>query len=218
MDDKVNQLAENFFKQYPLRKYKKGQILIFSGDNPGQVFYLVSGQVKQYDVSYKGDEMVVNVYKPSTFFPMSMALNDSPNPFLFEAETDVELRQAPAQEVVKFVQDNPPVAIDLLKRLYRGLDGVLNRLTLLMKGSAVERLMYEVLLNCLRFGRERPNGNCVSQVSEQELAARSGLTRETVSREMSKLSNRGLLTFNNGELVVKNLTEFEETLKNLPED
>ena len=43
------------------------------------------------------------------------------------------------------LQANPDVVYDLLTRLYRGLDGLLGRMSQLMAGSAKSRLMYELL-------------------------------------------------------------------------
>ena len=49
--------VQKHFSQYRFRKYPKGQILIHSGDEPEHIYYLVSGKVRQYDVSYRGDEI-----------------------------------------------------------------------------------------------------------------------------------------------------------------
>lgn len=88
------------FSKYRLRKYAKGQVLILNGEDTDYIYNLVSGKVKEYDVSYRGDEIILNVFKPPAFFPMSLAINKVTNPYIYEAETDIEIRQAPADEVV----------------------------------------------------------------------------------------------------------------------
>lgn len=210
----INQI-DDFFKKYPLRKYHKGQILILAGTDTDSVFHLLKGRVKQYDVSYRGDEIVVNTFKPPAFFPMSLAINHSPNLYIYEAETDVELHQAPAIEVVAMLKSNPEVTFDLLSRIYRGMDGILERMARLMKSSASERLMYEILIDAKRFGQTQAGGQLVSRVREGELAARSGLSRETVSREMSKLIKSGLVSYTDGKLEILNPGRFEDQLNEL---
>lgn len=213
MNSVVATKIEEFFNQYRLRHYAKGQVLILNGDDPAHVFYLVNGRVKQYDVSYRGDEIILNVFKPPAFFPMSLAINKVPNPYIFEAETDIDIRQAPAADAVQFLHDNPDVTFDLLSRLYRGTDGLLARMVQLMSGTAKSRLMLEIQLACQRFGTPADNGSCTLSLNESDLAARAGLTRETVSREMSKLTKDGLLSLDGGAIIVHNLETFEQKLR-----
>lgn len=203
---------EEFFSQYRLRHYHKGHILILNGDDTDFIYHLVKGRVKEYDVTYRGDEIILNVFKPPAFFPMSLAINKVPNPYIYEAETDIDIRQAPAGEAVKFIQDNPDVMFDLLSRLYRGTDGLLARMTHLMAGSAKARLMFEVLLACRRYGEANDKGGCTIALNESDLAARAGLSRETVSREMRKLDTEKLLKLASGKITVHDVSAFEEKL------
>lgn len=203
---------EEFFSQYRLRHYNKGQILILNGDDTNYIYHLVKGRVKEYDVTYRGDEIILNVFKPPAFFPMSLAINKVPNPYIYEAETDIDIRQAPAGDAVKFIKDNPDVMFDLLGRLYRGTDGLLARMAHLMAGSAKARLMFEILLACRRYGETIEDGSCTITLNESDLGARAGLSRETVSREMRKLQTEKLLDLAGGRITVHNLGVFEEKL------
>jgi CRP-like cAMP-binding protein len=205
MDSAVAQKIELFFSEYPGRHYRKGQVLIHAQDEPAHVFRLLSGRVKQYDISYRGDEVVLNVFKPPAFFPMSYAMNKTPNLYFYEAETDVQLQQAPVEAAVAFLKTNPDVVYDLLSRVYRGADGLLGRLAHLMAGSARSRILYELLIECRRFGTPREDGATVV-LTESDLGGRAGLARETVSREMRKLKSEGLIVVSKGEIWVKDIT------------
>lgn len=212
MDNTVANIVETFFSQYRVRKYAKGQVLILNGDEAEYIYQLVSGRVKQYDVTYRGDEVILNVFKPPAFFPMSLAINKTPNPYTYEAETDIEIRQVPANEAVAFLKNNPDVTFDLLSRVYRGMDGVLGRMAHLMASSAKGRLMFELLVAAKRFGVKQENGEVCVTLNETDLAARAGLSRETVSREMKKLASDGYVTLKSGTLTIRNLKAFEEKL------
>lgn len=215
MDSVVVSEIEKFFSQYRVRKYSKGQILILNGDTPDSVYQIVSGRVKQYDITYKGDEIILNVFKPPAFFPMSIAINRTANPYTYEAETDIEVRQAPAEDVVEFLRAHPDVLFDLLSRVYRGLDGLLGRMAHLMASSAKGRLMFELLIACRRFGEENADGSRTITINETELGARAGLSRETVSREMSKLEKEDLVKVKSGKLTIVDLKKFETRLGNV---
>jgi len=212
MQPDIAKKIEAFFADYRLRKYAKGQVLMLNGDTPDDVFYLVEGQVKVYDVTYKGDEIILNVFKPPAFFPMSLAIHKGENSYIYEAETDVQLRQAPADKVVAFVKENPDVMFDLLSRVYRGTDGLLGRMAHLMASSAKRRLMYELLVSARRFGKQATDDSCTVPFNEKEIGARAGLTRETVSREMAKLKKENLVTVRAKDTVIHNLAVLEKKL------
>jgi len=212
MDKGVSAKIEEFFGQYRLRRYAKGQILILNGDETEFIFHLVEGRVKQYDVTYRGDEIILNVFKPPAFFPMSLVINPAPSLYIFQAETDIKLHQVPGKDAVAFIKDNPDVMFDLLARLYRGTDGLLGRMAQLMASSAQSRLMFEILQACQRFGTTNEDGSCVITLNESDLAARAGLSRETVSREMNKLRKEKLLKLAGGNITVHDVAVFEAKL------
>ncbi|HET7320274.1 MAG TPA: helix-turn-helix domain-containing protein, partial [Candidatus Saccharimonadales bacterium] len=112
---------------------------------------------------------------------------------------------------IAFMRDNPEVTFDLLRRLYIGVDGILQRMSHLMAGSAKSRLLFEVLLESRRFGKK--NANIYSlDLNETELGARSGLSRETVNRELHKLKTKDLIEIGHGSIVLKDIALLEKEL------
>jgi CRP/FNR family transcriptional regulator, cyclic AMP receptor protein len=213
MNDEVATKVEGFFSQYRLRQYAKGQILIMNGDGGQHIHYLVKGKVKQYDVTYRGDEVILNNFKPPAFFPMSLAINKVDNPYIYQADSAIETRIAPADEVVQFIKANPDVMFDLLSRLYRGVDGMLGRMVHLMGSSAKSRLMYELLLEARRFGSSPDEAEgCSIDITEKDLGARAGLSRETVSREAHKLKADGLIEIRSKDILIKDVAALAKKL------
>jgi CRP-like cAMP-binding protein len=147
------------------------------------------------------------------FFPMQWALTAMSNKFFYVAESDIEARVAPPEPVINFLKENPDVVLDLLTRVYIGVDGLLGRMVQLMSGSAQSRLLYELLIECRRFGEKAADGSCFIAINESELAARAGLSRETVSREMQKLSRNGLVHVSHSGILIERLDELERKLE-----
>ena len=209
---KESSKVEEFFSRYPKRSFRKGQILLLNGDDLVYVHYLLDGRVKQYDVSYRGDEIVLNRFKPGAFFPMSLAINPEPSQYIFEAETNIEVRSAPAKEVVAFLHDNPDVVFELLSRVYRGVDGVLGRMVQLMGSSARSRLAYELVLETKRFGKKLATGDILLETHEHTIGEQAGLSRETVSREVHKFKQEGLIEISLGGIIIKDLAALENNI------
>lgn len=212
MDKSLSTHVADFFKQYKHQLYQKGEILIRADDDPSGIFYLKKGTVKQYAISKKGEEIIINIFKSNTFFPMSWAINGTKNNYYFEAITDAEVYRAAKEDVIEFIQKNPDVSYNLLKRVYIGTDGLLARMVYLMSENAYDRLVIELLIHVKRFGKKNIQGLIEVPTSEIDLAARSGMTRETVSREMKKLKDKQLLTLTKNILVIKDLTQLEKEL------
>lgn len=212
MDTTVADKINAFFSTYPKRTYKKGQILVFADESPEHIFYIVKGSVRKYDVSYRGDEVVVNVFRPPAFFPMSWAINRTPNKYFYKTESQAELHIVPVDDAMHFIKDNPDVLLDLVSRIYRGMEGLLGRVVHLMSGSAKSRLLYELIIECRRTGDKQKDGSYFLGLSEVDMAGRAGLSRETVSREMHNLKTAKLVSITTKGITVHDVNALEQKL------
>lgn len=212
MNTRVARKIEEFFAKYPRRYFDKSQILIYAGDEPPGIFHLVTGQVRQYDITDRGEEVVVDVFKPPAFFPMTWEINKTPNQYFFETAMPTEIRMAPAGDVVAFLKANHDVTYDLLSRLYSDTDGMQRRMAYLMGGSGRSRVLFELIVECKRFGKQQKDGSYILTMHEDELARRSGLSRETINRELAKLKTMKLLDITHKEFIIKDLKRLEKEL------
>lgn len=213
MDSDVSKKLDTFFQQYKGRKYKRREILIRAADQPTGLFYLTDGIVRQYAITANGEELTINVFKSPSLFPMAWIVNDSISSHYFEAMTSVTAWVAPKKEVLEFLKQEPDILLDLVKRIYKGLDGYFMRMEHLMLGSAQARLIAELLIYVRRFGEQIESATKVNfKLTERDLAAQSGIARETVSREIQKLKQKGLIKFEKNTLVISDLQKLEEEL------
>lgn len=212
MSRQVARKINEFFAKYPVKDYGKGEVLLLADEDPKFVFLLLEGNVREYDISPRGDEIVVNVFKPLSFFPMSWPIVRTPNRYFFEAAGKVTVRQAPPEDVLKFIKSNPDIMLDLLTRLYVGVEGLRRRMAHLMGGSAKSRLLFELITECRRFGQQSENGASIVKISEAELGARAGLSRETVSRELHELKKLNLISITRLGIVLNDLDALEKRL------
>lgn len=206
------QKIEQFFTPKKQISYSRGAYVLKAGAEPEYIYYLVSGLVRQFDISPHGDEVVVNVFKPGAFFPMSNAFNKTPDNYYFQAFNDVVVRRAPIQEVLSFVTSDSLILTDLLQRVYRGTDGLLKRMVQLMGGTSLSRFIEELLLQLERFGDTSEDNTIKLELSITELAARAGLTRETASRITSQLRESGCIKTSNHAFYITDKTALQQLL------
>lgn len=205
MSEEVSKKISEAFAAYPERSYEKGQILVFGGENPPHIYYMISGRVRLYDISARGDELVLNVFRPPSFFPMAWAINRNDNNFFYRTEEKTVVRIIPTDDALTFIKSNPDVMFDLLRRVYNGMDGLFGRIVQLMSGNARHRLTYELAIDALRFGDKLKDGSYIIKETEGDLAARTGLSRETISREMLSLKKQGTVSITTKGIVVHDI-------------
>lgn len=213
MNKVVQDKLDNFFAKYHKVSYSPKEILIKAEAEPEGIFYLTKGVVRMYAVSVNGEEVVINIFRPISFFPMGWVLNGSITHYYFEALTDVKVIKAPKEDFLKFLKSEPEVVFDLMERIYRGLEGYFSRIEYLMSGSAQTRLITEILIYAKRFGITKGNKILISvKMTEKDLAAQTGIARETVSREIHKLKQKGLIEFDNSVITVLKIEDLEQEL------
>lgn len=213
MDINVQTKLNKFFNQYIPQEYRKKELLIRADEQPSGVIYLKDGIVRMYAVSAQGEEVVINTFKSPSFFPMPWVLNDTLSRYYYETATKAVVYRAPKEEFLKFLVQEPEVVMDLLKRIQTGLEGYFLRMEYLMTGNAASRLITEILINAKRFGESYGKNTVVRlKLTEKDLAAQSGIARETVSRILGKLKQKGLIDFQKNILSVRDLPALEVEL------
>lgn len=198
----VQQKVQQFFDSGVRRHLSTGELLLFPEmEKPAPISYIVKGRILQYDINDEGNRSIVNIYKQGAFFPLPVAINNASIEYFFEADGDVEIRQMSATGVRDFLRQEPDVMYDVLSRMYRGLDGLLGRMTQLLSGDAKSRILYELYILRQRFGTTVSDGVEVS-VTAGRLAEMTGLTRETVSRTLKLLQHSGVVRLRRGVVTI----------------
>lgn len=188
MNESVKEKILTFFSAFPSQEVKRTRILIRPEDPPDTIYFVESGFVRQYIISEAHEEVTVNIFKPLSFFPMMGLVTGMKNTYYFVTASDCRIRRAPSVKVLTFVKENPNVLYDLLRRLYIGIDGLLIQMEQLMSSNARKRITTLLTLLGKRIGEKSDVGKLLKiRLTHQQLASLTGLSRETVSREMKKL-------------------------------
>jgi CRP/FNR family cyclic AMP-dependent transcriptional regulator len=215
MPSPITKKVYEYFSQYTLRRYRKGQIFIFPGEKAAFVYCLKSGTVKQYAYSYRSDKVVVNVFDPPAYFPLTPLVAGLPIRYFFEAETSVEMYQAPAKETLKFFKSDAEVLFHIVSMVYASVDVVLGRMVQLMTGTAKTRVVYELLTECKKFDHRHGGAHSATvHLNEKDLSARTGLSRETINRQLQKLKALDLIEAKRGSITVSDIEKLEKQLSN----
>lgn len=211
MDKDAKEKIENFFKKYKLTKYKKGE-LIYRPDDPfPYVAFIKSGYVRLYTVTIEGQEITINVFKPVFYLSLIYAITNLENKFYFEAVTPVELWRAPKKEVVKFLKKDSEMLFNIVQHILADFNELLSNIKHALAGDSYKKVVELLLSLTNKFGKKE-NGETVISLSTTHniIASLTGLTRETVSIQMKKVQDEGLITTKAHQIVIKDLEKLKK--------
>ncbi len=213
MDINKTQEFETFYRQFKIRNYKKGEMLIRADDDPQGIFCLTKGFVRQFTISKQGYELTLHILKPISYFPMVWAINGTPNVYYFEALTPVEVGRAPRDEVVNFIKDKPTVIFELMSELVEDYAESLTRIEHLVFSDAYRRVISVLLYIAKHFGEETKKGIIVKhRFTQQDIATLVGVARETASLELVKLEKKGLVRYVDHSMIFDNIDKLNTEL------
>jgi CRP-like cAMP-binding protein len=216
MDPSVTKTLETFFGRYTRLQYKKGEMILRAEDTPQGVFFLKKGYVRQYTVSQSGTTLMLHIFKPNSFFPMTWVLNNEINRYYLDAMTSVELCRAPKEAVKEFLCEHPPVVYDLARRLLMGISGIRHRMQHLVLVSAHRKTILLLLYLANNLGEKEGSAIVFAvPVTHREIAAWIGTTRETASLQVARLKKLGLITCHRRRLVIPSLRSLEKEIAQL---
>lgn len=198
----VDVLVDNFFTKYTKLIYKKGEVILRAGDPPVGVLYLKSGFVRQSFVAHNGDMLVLHVYKPGSYFPMTWVINDTQNRYYFEALNSIEIFRAPREDVRRFLKDNPEVFEHFMSRILSGVSGILQRMEHLVLDSAYRKTILLLMYYASQFSDVHIKGKFAIPLTHKEIASWIGTTRETASLQIEMLKKKKLITYDRRFIVI----------------
>jgi CRP/FNR family transcriptional regulator len=187
---------EEVFRDLPSRKLNKGQILIYEGDVINNIYLLMSGYVKVFNIHFSGAQRTIIVYVPGDAFPLTSFLSGQGTArYFYECMTDVELKTMPQRNFQEKIKGNLELGEQLITYASQLNDQFVERIEILSAQSARHKVA--ALLNYLA-GKTGENSTGKTRLdlplTSQEIADMCGLTRETASMQLQRLKKEGVVS------------------------
>jgi len=185
------------------RRYGKGTVIFVQGD-PGSTLYLVeSGRVKISASSPAGKEVILALHGPGDFFGELALLDGEPGSADAVAQEPCELLLLQRADFVRFLERRPKVGIGLLAAVSRRL----RHTNQLVEGAALldvpGRLARALVDLAESEGEQQAEGWVIhSPLTQSELAALVGATRESVNKWLGFYERQGLIRRMPGRIIV----------------
>ncbi len=180
-------------------RFRAPQTIIYEADAADYAFNLCTGVVRVTKMLPDGRRQITGFLFPGDF--MGLTHKDVYS-YSIEAVSDVELCRFPRDRLMALFEESPEMERKLLAMATDELSSAQEQILLLGRKTARERLASFIMkLSRMAQGRGEQFDPVSLPMSRADIADFLGLTIETVSRTMTKLSKEGLIQLENAHSI-----------------
>jgi CRP-like cAMP-binding protein len=193
-DLKDNEL-ETISRILYVNTYHRGQLIFQEGEDGNALFVVLKGRVKVCLYDEEGREYVLDVIGKDGFFGELALIDELPrsaNAIAMEASDLLIVRRA---DFTKLLMENPSISVNILKVLAGRLRVADERIKWLAFLNVEGRILKYLLEIGSRLGIRMKDYIIIERGPSQiEIANSCGCSRETVSRMISSLVKKGVIS------------------------
>lgn len=213
MKEETKKKLIEFFSKYPLKKYKKGQILFEPGDDFGGVMFVKSGYLRVYDINKDGKESSIQLFKPLFYLSLINARTKIKNRHFVEAISPVEVWVAPKEDYLELMTKNPEFYDEVANSFLTKFIDMTVYMSQLISGDAYSKVAGLIHSLAEEFGSVKNKKTTIKfKITHKMIASLTGLTRETVTLQMLKLEKDGLIDNYRRQIVVEDMKKLKKFL------
>jgi CRP/FNR family transcriptional regulator len=182
------------------RHFNRGDLILIAGETDGSLCYVCSGLVKVFKASPDGKEQVLRLIGAGNTFNDVPALDGGPNPASVAAVESSKIYVIKRSGLHQLIITRPEVAeavVFTLAKTLRHLVALVEDLSL----RHVTARVAKILLDRETTARQDQQTHRLTQT---EMAALVGSTREVVGRALKELESVGAIEMRHGQAVVLN--------------
>lgn len=197
------------------RRFAKGDYVVHKGGPGDALMFLLAGRLQVVDMTIDGKEIGLSFIKPGDYFGELSIIDDQPRSASVIATEPSLVALLPRTQAQALIYKNPPVAEKILRRMAAGLRNASNYRAILGIPNAFQRV-YTLLL---QFTATAPGGLVVIEnlPRQQEIAIMVNTSRETVSRAVQELIQRGIVEKDLRRLIVRKPEALSQSAQHAPE-
>ena len=201
----INHLLKSLFTNATSKNYNQNENILTPEQNSDKLFYISTGQIRQYYIDNNGKETTIHLYGPTSIIPLAQVLSSSYNIYYFQAISPTRLLVSPSQKIINSLIKNPELTYYLLGRYAHALTGMALRLSKQTSASVRSKILNLLKYFVHSYGIRVTGGVLIDlDLSHQTLADWIGSSRESVSRCLITLQKEGKIKYTRKKITVIN--------------
>jgi CRP/FNR family transcriptional regulator, cyclic AMP receptor protein len=205
----LQRLAEIGF----LSSYPNGAVLFVEGQEPRGVFILCVGRVKLSTASVDGRTLIVRFAEPGELLGLPSTVTGKTYSLTAEVIRPTQVKFVPRQDFLDFLREYGDVALRVAQQLGETYHVAVEEMrTIGLSHSAEEKVVHFLLDWSAKYKLEGAPLSFKQMLTHEEIAEIVGLTRETVTRVLSKFRKANLVTVKGSTVTIKDKAALERFL------
>lgn len=197
--------------QMILRSYSKGQMILMEESSGETFFVLGKGAVKVTRMSDDGREVILAMLGEGDFFGEMSLLDGEGRSANIVAIEDTEALTIKRSEFLSILENYPKIAINLLEELTQRLRRSDQQIESLSLSDAEQRISITLIRLAEELGTIKGGAVTIRNLPyQQDIANMAGTSRETVSRTLKLLTEKGYIGRDGKALIIKNFAFFRQ--------
>jgi len=192
------------------RRFDAGTTVFREGDHGAFVYAVVDGQVKLTVATRAGRDVLVAMKRPGDAFGELAAIDGRPRSATATATRATVLAALDGSAFLEVLERRPPAAIELLRQLAAYLRSANERVSASAADDTVTRAARQVLELAHRYAEHHSASTGVElSITQDELAAWIGTTRESAARALAKFRDAGCVSTRRGQVVITDIGKLQ---------
>jgi CRP-like cAMP-binding protein len=202
----MEEIRSRFMELSSRIEIKKNDIIFFEEDASRSCFYLESGIVKIFRISYSGKEPIFFIRREGEVFGLAEVVDDQPRKCNAQALANCVLYALPRSEFERLVSTEPQFALRVVSVLgsrIRYLGEQIENLMVCDVNTRLAKLLvylaYEHLTDADSW--ERPV-TLENKLTQEQMASMTGSCQQTVSESLKSFQNDGLILIERRKITI----------------
>lgn len=206
-DEEISAVAEISHR----KNIGKNTHLFHMGEEMVNFYFVIRGNVKIYRIDEEGREQIINFFGKGEMFPHHAIFRKDPYPASAVTADDSEVVFIGKKDFEDVIRRKPGIAVKLFHYIGEVIVDLQHRLQEKILKPTDEQVLLLIRRLAYAHGLALGDGRreITLKLTKQEMANMIGLTRETVSRNISMFRKLGILEIGSSGRMIVDLDELE---------
>ena len=204
-----NEIVDELRKNMQKTSYSQGESIFWQDDSPEYIYLMIAGHIKIVRFTSDGYESILCVRNSGEYFCPVPLLDKGPQLGTAYAMSNVSLYKIKKDFFLSLCKRSPELLSIVQSDCLSEVRNLLNRFEGVAYRSVPARLA-NFLISESRIASVNNEHFYEIQMTQNEIAALIGSTRESVSRNLSKMQQEGLIKVKRGRIILLDRTKLRK--------
>jgi CRP-like cAMP-binding protein len=201
---------QSLWENRPVRSVWKKENVFLEGQTPGDLFYIVEGQIKTLKFNSDGKELITGLYRKGQFFGYAALLEDTAYKENAEALEDSKVAVIPRADFLNLMYSSREIARRFVRMISNDLSELETRL-LDVAYQSVRQRAASILLQ-LDNRRSKSSDDLIT-LARKDMSSIVGTAPESFNRTLADFKDEGLIDISASGVRILNKGKLEKIMR-----